>query len=126
MAKTAQFNETCSRGQCIFDQNQRAQVDFTNAAPSKQQLAEAWWPVDKGGRWGNAGKDSSKCDFAGGVPLGTFTGALPIQGAVHQPEYLIEVILRGEETYFRITARGFGYRAATEVVLQSYFQVPQI
>lgn len=126
MAKVAQFNETCARGQCIFNQGQRAQVDFTNASPSKQHLAEAWWPVDKGGRWGEAGKGSSGCNFAGGVPLGTFTGASPIQGAVYQPEYLIEAILRGEETYFRVTARGFGYRKATEVVLQSYFQVPQI
>ncbi len=126
MAQTVQFTKTCARGQCIFDQNQRAQVDFTKATDSKQDFAEAWWPVDKGGRWGDAGKDSSGCAFSGGVPLGTFTGASPIQGAVYQPEYLIEAILRGEETYFRITARGFGYRKATEVVLQSYFQVPQI
>lgn len=125
MAQTVQFTKTCARGQCSFDQNQRGQIDFSKASESRQDFAEAWWPIDRGGRWGEAGKDSSQCDFSGGVPLGTFTGALPIQGAAYQPEYLIEAILRGEDTYFRITARGFGYRKATEVVLQSYFQVPQ-
>jgi len=30
----------------------------------------------------------------------------------------------GDDDFFRITARGFGYRAGTEVVMQSYFKVP--
>lgn len=125
MEQTVQFTKECARGQCLFDQNQRMQVDFANAKPTKQDLAEAWWPEGKGGRWGDAGKDVSGCGaFDGGVPLGTFTGANSVQGVAHQPEYLIEVIQRGLDTYFRITARGFGYREATEVVLQSYFQVP--
>ncbi|OGA82675.1 MAG: hypothetical protein A2711_16815 [Burkholderiales bacterium RIFCSPHIGHO2_01_FULL_63_240] len=127
MAQTVQFTKGCARGQCLFDQKTRQQVDFTKASPTQQDSAEAWWPEDRGGRWGNAGKDVSNCGaFDGGVPLGTFTGARPIQGVQFQPEYLIEAILRGEDTYFRVTARGFGYRAATEVVLQSYFQVPQL
>lgn len=126
MAKEVQFTKDCTRGQCLFDQEMRKDADFTKASATQKDLAEAWWPEERGGRWGDAGKDVSECGaFNGAVPLGTFTGARPIQGVRFQPEYLIEAILRGEDTYFRVTARGFGYRAATEVVLQSYFQVPQ-
>ncbi len=127
MGQTAHFSRECTRGQCSFDHVGRKKVDFTQASATQKDQAEAWWPEAKGGRWGAAGKDASQCGaLTGGVPLGTFTGARPMQGVVFQPEYLVEAIHRGEETYFRITARGFGYRAATEVVLQSYFQVPQL
>ena len=126
MAQTVRFTQTCARGQCLFDQTLREQTNFDAADAGKQHLAEPWWPHDKGGRWGALGKAADCAALVGGVPLGTFTGAKPMQGVSHQPEYLIEAILRGESTYFRVTARGFGYRATTEVVLQSYFQVPQI
>lgn len=132
MAQTIQFTENCLRGQCQPDLEQRRQVDYTKGADNIK-MAEAWWPEDRGGRWGEPAKDkpapgkAGNCaSFTGSVPLGVFTGAKPIQGVAFQPEYLIENIRRGDDTYFRITARGFGYRAGTEVVLQSYFQVPQL
>lgn len=132
MAQTVQFTADCKRGQCQYDQGQRRQVDYTKGAENVH-FAEAWWPAGKGGRWGEPQEDkpsagnTGDCDgFTGGVPLGVFTGAKPMQGVAFQPEYLIEAIRRGDDTYFRITARGFGYRANTEVVLQSYFLVPQL
>jgi type IV pilus assembly protein PilX len=39
-----------------------------------------------------------------------------------QPEYLVERMLRGDTTYMRITARGYGLSPRTEVVLQTYFR----
>lgn len=132
MAQTIQFTDNCLRGQCQPNMEQRRQVDFTRGADNVN-LAEAWWPEARGGRWGEPAKNKpaqgnagSCATFVGAVPLGVFTGAKPIQGVAFQPEYLIENIRRGDDTYFRITARGFGYRAGTEVVLQSYFQVPQL
>lgn len=132
MAQTIQFTDNCLRGQCQPNMNQRQQVDYTKGADNVNR-AEAWWPEARGGRWGEPAKDKPSqgstgtcATFLGAVPLGVFTGAKPIQGVAFQPEYLIENIRRGEDTYFRITARGFGYRAGTEVVLQSYFQVPQL
>lgn len=131
MDKVAMFTENCLRGQCLISQTQRQQVDFTKGA-SNQKLADVWWPQDKGGRWGDPEAKQSKpggvdcVAFTGAVPLGVFTGANAIQGVALQPEYLIENVRRGDDTFFRITARGFGYRANTEVVLQSYFMVPQM
>ncbi|MBU0917094.1 MAG: pilus assembly protein PilX [Gammaproteobacteria bacterium] len=132
MAQVVQFSEECLHGQCLPDLEQRRQVDYTKGAENIK-LAEAWWPEDRGGRWGEPAKgkpspdDKTTCTtFTGAVPLGVYTGAKPIQGVAFQPEYLIETILRGEDTYFRVTARGFGYRAGTEVVLQSYFLVPPL
>lgn len=132
MGQIPQFTQDCLRGQCLFDQEQRQLADYAKAA-SQPQFAEAWWPEARGGRWGEPAEDkpssasAGACGtFTGGVPLGAFTGARAIQGVAFQPEYLIEAIRRGDDTYFRITARGFGYRAGTEVVLQSYFQVPQL
>lgn len=130
--KVALFTENCLRGQCLINQGQRQQVDYTKGAKN-QKLADVWWPQDKGGRWGEpetnkpkAGSTGNCSTFTGAVPLGVFTGTRAIQGVALQPEYLIENVRRGDETFFRITARGFGYRANTEVVLQSYFMVPQM
>lgn len=130
MDQTAQFTKECLRGQCVVDNKERKNVDYTQGATSSDR-AEAWWPEDRGGSWGDpeegkpaAGAEGACATFTGGVPLGIFTGARPIEGVALQPEYLIELIRRGDSYYFRITARGFGYRAGTEVVLQSYFQVP--
>lgn len=132
MAQTIQFTKDCLRGQCEPNMEQRRQVDYTKGE-GNVEFAEAWWPEARGGRWGEpavnkpAADDKKNCGtFTGAVPLGVFTGVKPIQGVAFQPEYLIESIRRGDDTYFRITARGFGYRVGTEVVLQSYFQVPQI
>lgn len=126
-----EFTEDCLRGQCLFDPKKRAKVDFSKA-DGDPELAEAWWPEDRGGRWGAPGEDkpgagnAGPCQtFTGAVPLGSFTGARAVQGVAFQPEYLIELIPRGTDYFFRITARGFGYRAGTEVVLQSYFLVPE-
>jgi len=132
MAQTIQFTDNCLRGQCQPNMEQRRTVDYTRGADNIN-MAEAWWPEERGGRWGepatnkpSAGNAGTCATFTGAVPLGVFTGARAIQGVAFQPEYLIENIRRGDDTYFRITARGFGYRAGTEVVLQSYFQVPQL
>jgi type IV pilus assembly protein PilX len=126
------FTKDCLRGQCLVDSKARSNVDFVKAA-GNAELAEAWWPEDRGGRWGapadgkpRAGNTGPCEAFKGAVPLGSFTGARAIQGVAFQPEYLIEAIERGTDYYFRITARGFGYRAGTEVVLQSYFLVPEL
>lgn len=132
MNQIAQFSPECLRGQCAVREEDRLKVDFAQAA-STPAKGEAWWPEDRGGLWGEPGvnKPSAKAKqtcptFTGGVPLGVFTGALPIEGVAAQPEYLIELINHGNGAFFRITSRGFGYRMGTEVVLQSYFQVPQI
>jgi len=132
LGQIPQFTQDCLRGQCQFNQGQRAQVDFERAQ-TDARYAEAWWPEARGGRWGVPAKgkpsdgDAGACgSFTGGVPLGAFTGTRAIHGVAYQPEYLIEAIRRGTDTFFRITARGFGYRAGTEVVLQSYFQVPEL
>lgn len=129
--RVTDFTKDCLRGQCLFNPQTRGNVDFAKAS-TDPELAEAWWPEDRGGLWGTPGEDkpgagnAGPCEtFTGAVPLGSFTGARAIQGVAFQPEYLIELIPRGTDYFFRITARGFGYRAGTEVVLQSYFQVPE-
>lgn len=126
------FDRDCARGQCAYKDDDRVRTDFTLGSEDSQDRAEAWWPTGKGGRWGDEAEDKPReggagtcANFTGGVPLGTFTGARPIAGVAAQPEYLIESVQRGE-WFFRITARGFGYRAGTEVVLQSYFVVPPL
>lgn len=131
MDKVDQFTPNCLRGQCAVRESDRPKVDFAKAA-SDPARGEAWWPEDRGGLWGVPGKNKPKAKsdptcatFTGGVPLGVFTGANPIKGVAAQPEYLIELIRRNG-VFFRITSRGFGYRMGTEVVLQSYFQVPQL
>lgn len=125
MAQVGRFNAECTRGQCSFNIDQARQANYSTGAPASPQLAEAWWPTQRGGRWINDDDDKDCATFAGGVPLGTFTGARHIAGVAVQPEYMIEAIRRGE-WFFRVTARGFGYRVGTEVVLQSYFTVPPL
>ncbi len=128
------FDKLCTHGQCAYNDDTRTTANFGTA--SSTQRGEAWWPNAKGGLWNNTvsekpktlpQKDDSKCaSFTGAVPLGVYTGALPIDGVIQQPEYLIEKIRRGNSYIFRITARGFGYREGTEVVVQSYFRVPEL
>jgi type IV pilus assembly protein PilX len=125
------FDAGCPGGQCLADDNTYGSTDWTTTTTTGTGSVP-WWPAGKGGKWNNnfANKprrgSSANCDFTGGVPLGTYTGAMPIPGVAHQPEYLIELIARGNirQTFYRITARGFGASENTEVVLQSYFQPP--
>lgn len=124
----------CSRGQCVYSESARLTANFATATSTSP--GEPWWPVSSGGLWNNTltskpsrldGRGGSLCtSFTGGVPLGVYTGAAPILGVVQQPEYLIEHIRRAGQSIFRITARGYGYRQGTEVVLQSYFRVPDL
>ncbi len=122
------FTPDCARGQC---------APLPLAAENANWVAgtnpEVWWPAARNGLWNDdaATKPSDaaganvNCDFTGGVPLGTFTGADDLPGVARQPEYLIEYYQRGSGRtgdFFRITARGFGLNANTEVVLQTYFQ----
>ena len=126
-------NETqrCLRGQCLG--TDLATYPSPPFSSSCQATSEAWWPVDadnEGGCRNNvfSSKPSPEVGatacttFWGGVPLGTFTGAPPIAGVSHQPEYLVEYFKKGNTPLFRITARGFGYSETTQVVLQSYFK----
>jgi type IV pilus assembly protein PilX len=128
------FTETCLNGQCMGDVNAYATSDFTNATSP----AQPWWPVAQGGKWVvglTAGQDNqatgaaskpptgSCATFSGGVPLGTYTGTPKLAGVAQQPEYLIEHLRRGDDTRFRITARGFGADLRTEVVVQGVFAI---
>jgi type IV pilus assembly protein PilX len=115
------FDTNCPGGQC---RNSLA----TSYAPYAMQSNQAaginpqpWWAA---GAWNNtfSGKppESSNCVFNGGVALGTYTGTPAIRGVLRQPEYLIEPMARGDELYFRITARGWGLNPSSEVVIQSF------
>lgn len=125
------FKANCSRGQCSPSEDDVTKIKYSEATSTTK--GEAWWPVSKGGRWNNdtsskpsKGNTGNCLTFVGAVPLGTFTGTQPIPAVSQQPEYLLEPVRRDKEALFRITARGFGYRAGTEVVLQSYFIVPEL
>lgn len=136
MSVNGMFDKTCTHGQCAYNDDARTKADFASTNASSTQRGEAWWPNAKGGLWNNivsdkpstlTRTDDSKCaSFTGAVPLGVYTGVSPIDGVVQQPEYLIEQVRRGNSYIFRITARGFGYRPGTEVVVQSYFRVPEL
>jgi type IV pilus assembly protein PilX len=127
------MDASCLAGQCpTMTQDDQLQANFATADGSTGQKIEAWWPTSKGGKWNNAntkpapGNNAACATFTGGVPIGTFTGANQIAGVWRQPEYLIERIQRSTNTVYRITSRGFGYRSGTEVVMQSYFVVPEL
>lgn len=127
----AYFDPNCTRGQCDLRVAPLTSKSYSAASPSNQSVAEVWWPTAKGGRWNDV--PSSKpptagtcATFTGGVPLGTFTGSARIEAAAQQPEYLIERFTRGDQSVYRITSRGFGYRTGTQVVMQSYFLLPQL
>jgi len=123
----AYFDNSCTAGQCsaLTESDRINQANYDDAADAtKTVVAEAWWPASRRGKWQATAATSSTCtSFTGGVPLGMYTGANQIAGVARQPEYLIEYFTRGEGHYFRITARGFGYRTGTEVVMQSYIQL---
>lgn len=111
------FGDTCPRGQCRFG----AQTPANYYALSNVKTStnpEPWWP----GGVGWKATPPSTCTFTGGVPLGTFTNTAGVEGVSRQPEYLIEYMQRGDDIYFRNTARGWGLDPNTEVVLQTYFK----
>jgi type IV pilus assembly protein PilX len=131
----ARFDGACTTGLCF-----RADVDYASsqwgtAAAGSLLNSEPWWPVGKGGLWNGVNTDKpirvpptggTNCDFRGGVPLGTYTGAPAIRGVAAQPEYLIEIFRRSipgrkETPVYRITARGFGYSQRTQIVLQTIY-----
>ena len=139
----------CDQGMCLKESSDYLKSQWSTATATNAQDAEPWWPKSKGGRWNDTETDkpiarqsstSGKCaTFKGGVPLGVYTGAPPIQGVAKQPEYLVEVYRRknirlnqaetqvtgsgenpgGWSTMYRITARGFGNSLRTQVVLQT-------
>ena len=114
------FGTACPRGQCRF--GEQSPAAYYAASNSKAETnPEPWWPADKGGVGWKASPPSG-CSFTGAVPLGTFTGTPGVKGVSRQPEYLIEYMQRGEDIYFRNTARGWGLDPNTEIVLQSYFK----
>jgi type IV pilus assembly protein PilX len=120
------FTVDCLGGQCETTDASRTAANWSTAS-----TAEPWWPDDRGGRWNNTwstkpsrGSSANCTTFTGGVPLGTYTGVNLIPGVAHQPEYLIEVVDRGygQNTFYRITARGFGASEQTQAVMQTYFR----
>jgi type IV pilus assembly protein PilX len=123
------FLSNCTAGQCQFQAAYYDAADYSTAT-SASSTGEPWWPVSKGGLWNNdwntkpsREKGAVNCTtFTGGVPLGVFTGAPPVAGVSRQPEYLVELLRKGDHYVFRITSRGFGYSPSTQVVLQSYFR----
>jgi Tfp pilus assembly protein PilX len=45
-----------------------------------------------------------------------------LAGVSQQPRYLIEPFVWDSQNFFRITARGFGFNATTEVTLQAVYK----
>jgi len=134
MDALAYFTANCRGGQCqTLKKDGRLKADFATAGTTASTGSEVWWPTDKGGLWNDQAnakpkpKNSGTCaTFTGSVPLGTFTGTDQMVGVAQQPEYIIELIPRGQNPFFRITARGFGLRSGAEVVVQSYYQAPEL
>jgi type IV pilus assembly protein PilX len=118
------FDADCPLGQCrLAPDGQEANYAALSNADTNDR-PQPWWP--NSGLWNNTFSSKpptdTACNFRGGVPFGTFSGAPRIRGVLRQPEYLIEYINRtGEPKYFRITARGWGLSNNSEVVMQSYF-----
>lgn len=130
----ADFDSLCTNGLCSKDDISYAASNWTTSSAG----SEPWWPTSKGGLWNNnfdtkpprTPAGTSNCNFTGGVPLGTYTGAAAIRGVTRQPEYLVEYFKRkssgGQEAdAYRITARGFGYSIRTQVVLQTVYSPEQ-
>lgn len=136
------FTKDCTNGLCFMEDSLYPSVDW-----SKAGSGEFWWPSKKGGKWNNDSSSkpvrvpvgSSNCSFSGGVPFGTYTGTEPLKGVARQPEYVVEYFKRKNirinlseaqvsssgrnsnqwSPMYRVTARGFGYSAKTQVILQT-------
>jgi type IV pilus assembly protein PilX len=118
------FDTDCPTGQCRNSAaaSYAAYAIASNATTNVNPLP--WWSTAAASKWNNdfANKPprSASCTFNGAVAMGTFTGTPQLRGVMRQPEYLIEPMARGDELYFRITARGWGLSPSSEVVIQSY------
>lgn len=123
----AKFTANCLTGLCYRNDASYSTNVWSSATTASS--AEPWWPAGKGGQWSAPVDAVTNCSgFTGGVPIGTFTGAPAILGVARQPQYLIEYFKRvvpgrQEMSVYRITARGFGYSARTQVVVQSIFSL---
>ena len=62
----------------------------------------------------------------GSVALGQFTGTSDVPNVARQPRYLVEVFTvdegEGDKALFRITAKGWGRNANTEITLQQLYK----
>ena len=56
------------------------------------------------------------------IAYGTYTSAPALSGLSAQPRYLIEPFVWDSKNYYRITARGFGLGATTQVTLQEIYK----
>ena len=74
--------------------------------------AERETPVDR--------DDTLSLSDAPSVEYGHYTAAPALTGVAAQPRYLIEPFTKGQPkiNYYRITARGYGAKASTQVTLQ--------
>jgi type IV pilus assembly protein PilX len=121
------FTASCLLGQCNLSTTgtPAEYAAFANAAANINP--QPWWP--SANLWNNTFTDkpptNTSCSFNGGVPLGTFSGANALRGVIRQPEYMIEYLKRGEQNYFRVTARGWGLTNNSEIIMQSFFTLEQ-
>jgi type IV pilus assembly protein PilX len=101
-------------------------VDLGLCLPAPQGTAPVWQAID----FADADVDAMRF-----VPYGTFTGATMQTGHAFLPakagRYIIELLrsmqpgqdaATAQHYFYRITAIGFGVRATTQVVLQSYYR----
>jgi type IV pilus assembly protein PilX len=101
-------------------------LDLGLCLPAPQGLPPAWQTIDL------ADADAGARHF---VPYGKFTGATMQTGHAFLPakaaRYIIELLRSvqpgqdagmAQQYFYRITAIGFGARATTQVVLQSYYR----
>jgi type IV pilus assembly protein PilX len=108
--------------------------DLGLCLPAAQGMAPAWQAIDLADADGDGGTDAGKMHF---VPYGKFTGATMQTGHAFLPakaaRYIIELLRSmqpgrdagtARHYSYRITAIGFGARATTQVVLQSYYRKP--
>ena len=96
-----EFSSSCTAGFCGIT---AARYAITWDAASATTQGAPWWPSSKGGMWGN-NTTITDCGFAGGVPLGTFTGAPTVTGVARQPEYLIELMTTESGDLYECTGK---------------------
>ena len=65
--------------------------------------------------------NSKSLTAAPSVKYGDSTGASALTGLPVQPRYLIEPFMRDGKNYYRITVRGYGVNADTQVTLQEIY-----
>lgn len=136
------FFANCVGGFCLPS----ADIYNTAVYSTASTTTVPWWPSAKDpddttkSMWNNdpstkpartPSVTTTNCTtFKGGVPIGTFTGTPAIEGVAIQPEYMVEFFnakdgnaggTNSDIYLYRITARGFGFNANTQVVLQSIY-----